>query len=197
MVTLPLCRPWTSCLRASSCPATFLLCRCRAGSWAGLSRLLQALLSLYANGRDTGLVLDVGDGVAHTVPVYDGFMLPHAIEVMHPLRAPLTLCCQRQNLAGRSVTRWVAVLLEECGVALTTTADLQVAQEVKEQLCYVAADFRAEMAKLEDTDHSVAYSMPDGQQVAVRDHVIRGPELLFTPALEAGTPLLTWGQMTA
>lgn len=79
----------------------------------------------------------------------------------------------------------MAVLLEECGVTLTTTADLQVAQEVKEQLCYVATDFHAEMSRLEDTDHLMAYTLPDGQQVAVRDQVIRGPELLFTPALEA------------
>lgn len=158
---------------------------------------IQAVLSLYASGRTTGVVLDSGDGVSHAVPVFEGFAIPNSI--------------RRIDVAGRDVTEQMQLLLRKAGHVLHTSAEKEVVRMIKEKVCYVSLDPKREEKEWMNSYHksdakAVDYALPDGHKIKVRwlsrahplERVLaltcivplqigqeryRAPEILFDPEL--------------
>jgi len=82
-----------------------------------------SVLSLYARGMTTGVVLDVGDGVSSASAIYEGYSIKNAT--------------QRSDLGGRDVTQHLMQLLRRAGYGFHTTAEFEIVRGIKERYCFV------------------------------------------------------------
>ncbi|KAL8785742.1 MAG: hypothetical protein Q9213_003209 [Squamulea squamosa] len=135
---------------------------------------IQAVLSLYASGRTTGVVLDAGDGVSHAVPVYEGFAMPNSI--------------RRIDVAGRDVTEHMQMLFRKSGHVFHTSAEKEVVRMIKEKTCYVAPDPKKEDREWVQSNGRpegkvVEYPLPDGQKIKIGSERWKAPEILFDPEI--------------
>jgi len=129
------------------------------------------VVSLFAAGRTTGVVLECGDGVTHTAPIYEGYVLPHAI--------------LRLDIAGRDLTDRLCHLLGEKGLEFTTVAERDVVRKIKEEVCYVALDYEESLRVSHADEQSCekSYELPDGQTIDIGNERFKCPEALFQPKM--------------
>jgi len=115
---------------------------------------MQAVLSLYASGRVTGVAVDSGESYTHSVPVYEGIPLRHAT--------------QRTSIAGRRLTDYMCMNLRERGYFVGPT-DRHCVEAVKESSCYIALEFEKELQCEIDPNYLTAktYQLPDGKSITM------------------------------
>jgi actin len=139
---------------------------------------IQAVLALFATDSTTGLVVDIGDGVTHIVPIVEGYAIPHAI--------------RRMDLGGRDLSQYMARMLSEepenVGRFFTTSAELEIAKYIKEARGYVAykdgtPNHFGEVLSEYTADKDTAWVMPDHQVITVGTAQFRVAEPLFKPEL--------------
>lgn len=131
-------------------------------------------LALYANGRTTGIVVDVGHKMTSCVPIYEGFVLNHAVNKI--------------ELGGYHLTNYLSTLINSNlpeDQHFVNQNQISMINELKEKICVVAEDYDSEFKRLQDTKKVDSYIFPEGggKEIKYSAEKFQCPELLFQPNL--------------
>lgn len=154
----------------------------------GLHIAVQAVLALASSWTSnktaniekplTGVVVDIGDGVSHVIPVIDGYTVGSAIKQV--------------PLAGYDITLTIQQLLRERNVGINPNESFAVAKMIKEEHSYICPDIIQEEKKLSSNPTtSFVFRSKNGmeQTISLGKERFLGPEILFNPKLARSNKL--------
>ncbi|KAI6654016.1 beta-actin [Oopsacas minuta] len=128
------------------------------------------VLSLYASGRTTGLVIESGAEVTHIVPIFH----QHQISSTN----------HHVDFAGAQLTDYLQKLFCERGYSFCTTAEHEIVRDIKEKLCYVAINHDQETHKCNSSSElEKNYELPDGNIITLGYERFQCTEAIFCPSL--------------
>ena len=135
---------------------------------------LGGVLGIYALGRVSSMILDVGHEVSHVLPIYESFTFKSAINKL--------------NFGGKDLTDYLQCMLNKKHGenSFTSDSDKEIVREIKEKLCYTATDFDKEIERSNSNESSAIerkYKLPDGRYITVGSERFLCPEGLFQPDL--------------
>ena len=137
------------------------------------------VLSLYASGRTTGMVIEMGHGTCHTVPVFEGYGLFHSILQM--------------DYGGHDLTNWLGEHITKGGHTFPPHYQSEIWAYIKEMHSPVMADRGAYDAATNESKRGdvVRHQLPDGSEVPVGIERYTVCESFFDPTLigKTGTGL--------
>ena len=141
----------------------------------------QPVLSLFASGNKSGVVLESGEGVTQCCVVYEGYSIPHSY--------------MRQDFAGRQVTEYFQTLLKRVGYSFNTTAEIEIVKKLKESSCYniISSNTSDEDKKKSETAPTM-HTLPDGTIINLKEEKVMAPEILFNPSI-VGTEFLSFPEI--
>ncbi|XP_053436877.1 actin-related protein T1-like [Nycticebus coucang] len=125
-----------------------------------------AVVALYASACITGLVVDSGHEVTCTVPIFEGYALPHAVTKLY--------------VAGRDITEHLIRILFPRGCTFPRMLNKALVNDIKEKLCYIALEPDKELCK-KPKEVFQEYRLLDGNVIHIGHQLYQAPEVLFAP----------------
>ena len=127
---------------------------------------VQTVLSLYAYGGTTGLVIDIGDSMTNVSPIYETFEIP--------------FCTSRLPLGGKDLTLYLQQSLRKSGHNPMVAEEIEWVEWIKENACQLAPDNETAMKETESKE----LKLPDNNTiVTLGSERYKTPEILFNPEI--------------
>ena len=140
----------------------------------------QPILSLFSTSVTTGIILESGEGVTQSCVVFEGYSIPFSYE--------------RYNYGGRDVTEYLKNMLKRRGYNFYNSSEIKLVNDIKEKMCYLETNKRADLPKKGVNKKLVQYYLPDGNNITIDDEITLAPEILFNPEY-IGKEYLSFTQM--
>lgn len=107
-----------------------------------------AALSMYSTGKVSGLIVESGEALTYTVPIFEGYALPHAM--------------MQLNVAGQDVTEQLIKQLE--AVNIKVKGHREHIRLLKEQMCSISQNYSFDINQSEDplSFEDRSYELPGG-----------------------------------
>jgi len=103
---------------------------------------------MYSTGKVSGLIVESGEALTYTVPIFEGYALPHAM--------------MQLNVAGQDVTEQLIKQLE--AVNIKVKGHREHIRLLKEQMCSISQNYSFDMNQSEDplSFEDRSYELPGG-----------------------------------
>lgn len=70
------------------------------------------------------------------------------------------------NIAGRDITEYVQKYITEDGISFESSAEKEIAKDIKEKCCYVSLKYEEEKKEfLTNNNKKKDYELPDGRKI--------------------------------
>ncbi|KAL1824736.1 hypothetical protein DCAR_0312837 [Daucus carota subsp. sativus] len=161
-----------------------------------------AVLTSFASGRATSLVVDSGGGSTTIAPVHDGYVLQKAV-ASSPIGGEFLTDCLIKSLEskGLNIKPRYAFKRKEIRPGEFQTVDIDFPQTTESYRLYsqriIASDIKECVCRAPDTPYDetsysnipmTPYELPDGQTIEIGADRFKTPDVLFNPSLVQTIP---------
>ena len=126
-----------------------------------------ALLTMYSGGFKTGLIIDMGASNIRITPIYESYILQHAV--------------RNVELGGSVLDELLEKKIQEAGVPIESSVQRNLVRVLKERACFVSLNYEQDYRDREKFQKK--YTLPDYKKISLDAERFLVPELMFDPTI--------------